>query len=65
MTEHECNNGWADQDATRPCRVCRPWHFACTVCGATVTACYRAGGRCCPSCPHTPPRLGKRKGATS
>lgn len=60
-SEHSCANGWEDEENARPCRVCRPWHFACTTCGAGVSACHRLTGRCCPACPHTPPKLGRRK----
>jgi hypothetical protein len=59
MTEdHTCEDGWTDKDAARPCRICRPWHFACTTCGVSVRACHdRRTGKCCPRCPHTPPSL--------
>lgn len=58
--EHTCVNGWADEDNARPCRICRPWHFGCAICGASVSACHKLAGRCCPSCPHTPPAPRKR-----
>lgn len=22
---HECDGGWLDRDAARPCLICRPW----------------------------------------
>lgn len=60
-SEHECDNGWADQEAARPCPTCRPWHYSCTTCGATVRSCANTVGKCCPSCPHTPPALKRRR----
>lgn len=50
--EHACSRGWIDEDNARPCRICRPWHFACRACGTSSR----------PACPHTPP---SRKGRTS
>jgi hypothetical protein len=57
---HECDNGWVDEDAARPCPACRPWLCPCPTCGATVSACRQGGRPCCPSCTHRPPRLGRR-----
>lgn len=65
--EHACDNGWVDSNADhpKPCRTCKPWLYACTACGATVTACHKRQGKCCPSCPHTPPRLGATRKAAA
>ena len=62
LESHECANGWTNADDARPCRICRPWHYACSACGMSVSACHsKADGKCCQSCPHTPPRP-ERKG---
>lgn len=60
MSDHSCTDGWTDVDEARPCRICRPWHYACTTCGLTVRACHKLTGKCCPSCPHTPPTTRKK-----
>jgi len=61
VEEHVCVNGWADEENARPCRVCRPWHYACPTCGVSASQCHKlTTGRCCPSCVHATPRLGRK-----
>lgn len=56
-----CVNGWLpadDEGHPKPCIVCRPWLAACPTCGKAQARCEferSMVGRCCPSCPHTPP----------
>lgn len=55
-----CVNGWlGDGDSPLPCPTCKPWLAACSTCGTSRKRCEfdraKLRGRCCPSCPHTPP----------
>lgn len=62
LEEHVCANGWEDEDNARPCRVCRPWHYACTTCGASVSHCHKLTGRCWPLLPAHPAEARPTKG---
>jgi hypothetical protein len=58
-----CVNGWIPAgDMQAPCPVCKPWLAACPNCGKSRTRCEfdrSSHGRCCPACPHNPPRRRK------